>query len=319
MQVKWNHSGDVAVRTCKRKAFYVSRFANPRSKDGSIRREAFLLKQSVDVPLWRGNIVHKTIERQILPYLKKGERADFGQARDWAVRLIDMQAEFSRTGRYRTQSKEISGDSYCVLRSDLSGQGCHQAEIDEVKDTSILALKNLEESFSDLLERARFGKNLESEKEIRFSLDDRIFVEAIVDFMFFEVGRGVVLVDWKSGLNGASNAREQLFAYAYAALRCGWWSLTSSEVELIEASLMSGNSFTYAVSEEDIDDVDDRIFGGSQLLEPIFAPPVNDCSPDEFASADSPGSCDWCVVKEICNGKVSREKTTQPALSFGVV
>lgn len=319
MQIKWTHSTDNNARACERKAFYTARFANPRARDGSLRREAFLLKQAIDVSLWRGNLVHKTIEKCILPSLTKGEEPDFESARSYILNLVDTNLDFSRQGKYRYLSKTAAGDTYCVLKADLNGTGMTQSELEEVKHTSALALYHLENDFSDLLTRARFAKEVKSEKEIRFSLDDRILVEAIPDLIIFEPPDRVVIVDWKAGFNFNANAREQLFVYAFAFLKCGFWSaLRCENVELIEANLMTGESYRYVFTEEDMVDVDDRIFTGSLLLEGIFEKPAKECAPEDFRPADSPGTCQWCVVKEICNGNLAR-KIDQPALSFEFV
>lgn len=319
-QVKWNHSLDNSVRSCRRKAFYTGSYANPLSADGTPRREAFLHKQAIDVALWRGNIIHKTIEKCLLPTLKKGEQPNFEMSRNWLLRLIEKQAEFSRNGDYRRYSKEKAGDRYCVLRADLTGTGILKSEIDEVRETSLLALNNIETYFGELLQRAKYAKKLEIEKEIRFSLDDRIRIEAIVDFIIEESNGQLTIIDWKAGLNLSANAREQLHVYAYAVINSGWWRGTSCEnIELFEASLMTGELFNYQITDDDLADVDDRIFTGAQLLESVFEHPAKECLPEDFAAAESPGTCEWCVMKEICNGKLLPKQNIQPSLSFEFV
>lgn len=319
-QVKWSHSLDNSVRACRRKAFYTEKYASPTAADGTPRREAFLHKKAVDVALWRGNLIHKTIEKCLLPALKKGENPNFEMARNWLLRLIERQAEFSRNGDYRRYSKEKAGDIYSVLRADLTGSGINAAELDEARETSLSALNNLETRFTELFERAQYAKKLEIEKEIRFTLDDRIRIEAIVDFIIEEAGGRLVIVDWKAGLNLGANAREQLFVYAFAVLNSGWWRGAScGNIELIEASLMTGESFNYPITEDDLADVDDRIFIGAQLLETVFERPAKECLPEDFAPAESPGMCEWCVMREICNGKLLPKQKIQPSLSFEFV
>lgn len=277
-------------------------------------------KQAIDVALWRGNLLHSTIEKCLLPSLKKGEKPNFEMAQKWLLRLIERQTEFSGMGKYREFSKEKAGDSYAVLRADLTGSGVTAGELDELKETSLLALDNLETRFAELLERAQYAKKLESEKEIRFSLDDRIRIEAIVDLIIEESDGRVVIVDWKAGLNLSANAREQLHVYAYAVMNSNWWrNLTCEKIDLIEANLMTGDSFIYPVTDDDLADVDDRIFSGSLLLEPIFERKVEECLPEDFAPAESPGTCEWCVLKEICNGKLLPKTNIQQSLSFEFV
>lgn len=319
-KTKWNHSLDKNVRICQRKAFYTGRFACHQARNGSLRREAYLLKQAIDIPLWRGNIVHFTIQECILPFLKTGKEPDFSEARKWALDLIDKQVIFSKNERYRKTSKTQAKYEFCVLRSDLIGSGVSADEIAEVKDAVTTALKNLENNFFDLLLRAASSKKIEIEKELHFSIDGDIQVDVKIDFLFFERSGRVFVVDWKAAESLSGNAREQLHAYAYAIIKCGYWqNLKCEDVVLVEANLMSGERTVYPFAEDDLFDVDDRIFIGSQLLKPIFEKLIENFVPEDFESANSVGACQWCVVKEICNGNLFRISTVNPVLPFEFV
>lgn len=316
-KIKWNHSIDKNVRICQRKAFYTGRFASPLAKNGSLRREAYLLKQAIDIPLWRGNIVHFTIQECILPSLKTGKEPDFSEARNWALNLVDKQVAFSKNERYRNTSKASAKYEFCVLRSDFNGSGVSKNEISEVKDGIITALENLENSFFDLLLRAGNSRKIEIEKELHFPLDEDIQVDAKIDFLFFEQSGRVFVIDWKAGESLSGNAKDQLHAYAFAIIKCGYWqNISCEDFVLIEANLMSGERTVYPYTENDLYDVDDRIFIGSQLLRPIFEKPVEKVAPENFESANSVGACQWCVVKEICNGNLFKISTINPTLPF---
>ena len=317
--LKWSHSLDNSVRSCSRKAFLVGRYANPNTSDGKPRREAFLVNQAADVARWRGNLIHLVIEKCLLPALKKGENPKFEATQRWLYALIDSQAKFSGAGKYRIYSKERAGISYCILRSDLLGSGTTAAEIEEVKETSVIALNNLRDKFSELFERIKIANKFEVEKPIRIKLDDRIRIEAIPD-LIIEESQKITIVDWKAGLNFSAHAREQLYVYAYAVFFSGWWeSITIENIELLEANLMTGDLFSYPVDEDNLSDVDNRIFTGSQLLEPIYEKPVDELSFTDFASAQSPGTCEWCTIKEICNGKILPQSKAKQCSLFELV
>ncbi len=266
-KIKWSHSLDKNVQTCQRKAFYTGLFACPQAKDGSLRREVFLLKSAIDVPLWRGNIVHLAIQECILPALKSGQEPDFRAAQKWALELIDKQVAFSKNERYRHQSKKSAGNEFCVLRSDLTSNGATEDEINKVRGEVIIALNNLDSHFSDLLYRAGQARRIEIEKELHFPIDDKIQVNAKIDFLFIEQSNRMIIIDWKAGESISGNARDQLHAYAYAAINCHYWKdISYKNIKLIEANLLTGERTTYALSE----DVDDRIFVGSQLLKKVL-------------------------------------------------
>lgn len=319
-RIKWNHSADKNVRVCQRKAFYTIRFARHQAKNGSLQREVHLLKQAIDVPLWRGNIVHFTLQECILPALRTGNQPDFPAARNWALNLVDKQVSFSKNENYRKTSKTSAKYEYCVLKSDFNGNGVTADEINEVKEGVITALNNLENQFFDLLLRAANSKKIEIEKELHFPLDDDIQVDAKIDFMFFEQSGRVFVIDWKAAESFSGNAREQLHAYAYAVIKCGYWQNVSwDNIVLIEANLMSGERAIYPFTEDDFYDVDDRIFTGSQLLKPLFEMPVEKFLPEDFESANSVGACQFCAVKEICNGNLYKASAVSPTLPFEFV
>ncbi|MDX6577828.1 MAG: hypothetical protein QOE96_3781 [Blastocatellia bacterium] len=298
---KWSHSLDVMVRTCPRRVFYRSRFASPTARRGSPRHKAFLLSQALELPAWRGRVVHSIIEG-IIPDLKKRIWPDFERLKERAKDLVTHQAEFSRTAKYLTCSKSSDKTNYCVLRADFLGDGLTAQQLEETKQCVITAIDILEEHHLDLLARIRSAHWAFSEKEIRFNLDAHVLVEAIPDLIFYQPGRGVI-VDWKLWDNTRGTARDQLHAYAFAALKCGWWpELRTRNLELIEANLITGDRNTYQITEEDLDDVDDRIFTGMDQLSPVFELPVHGCIPETFAPAEGPGACQHCSVLEVCNG-----------------
>jgi hypothetical protein len=311
---KWSHSLDVMVRTCPRRAFYRSRFASATARKGSPRHRAFLHAQALELPAWRGRLVHAAIHEWVVPALKKRTWPDFEWIQEQAVALVSTQAEFSRTGKYLEVSKNLAKINYCVLRADLLGDGLTGEQLEETKQGVIAALEVLEDHHIDLLGRARHARWADSEKEIRFKLDEEIFVEAIPDLIFYDSNKRGVIVDWKLWDNTGGTAREQLFAYAFAACKCGWWpELQPQNMELIEANLISGEQTCYDITEDDFEDVDDRIFIGTDQLIPVFEKPANDSSPEEFAPAEGPGACQHCSVLEVCNGSyLPKQKADEP-------
>lgn len=310
---KWNHSLDVSVRTCGRRVFLRSRYASHQSAKGSARHEAYLLKQALDLLAWRGRLVHLAIKNWVFPEIKKRQWPNFDMVRKLAVDLVYSQAAFSSAGLYRTSTKSAAADSFCVLRADLLGDGLTSAQLEAMCDDVIASLTILEERHAGLLNRARFAKWVDSEKEIRFHLDKEIMVEAIPDLIFCERNNRAVIVDWKVREASTGTARDQLHTYAFAALQSGYFKeFQVDNIELIEANLITGDAISYNVTEGDLDSVDDRIFMGVELLRPIFERPVKDCRPEDFAPANSPGACENCSVLEVCNGSFPKKSSVQP-------
>lgn len=310
---KWTHSLDVDVRTCARRVFLKSRYALHSCAKGSPRHEAYLLKKALDIPNWRGRVVHKAIQDWVVPALQQREWPDFDLVRLQARELLLRQATFSRLKEYRDPRRLASEDDYCVLRADLLGDGLSNAQIDEVASQVERAITILEQSHAELLGRAQRARWVQSEKEIRFQLDEEIRIEATPDLLFCERTMRGVIVDWKVWAGTRGTARTQLHAYAFAVLRSNWWrEFRVDNLEIIEANLITGEAINYGVTEDDLDSVDDRIFIGVDRLRPIFERPVERCEQEDFAPADSPGACIYCPVKEVCNGSFAATSNSQP-------
>lgn len=311
---KWAHSLDEMVRTCPRRVFYRSRYGSATAKKGSARHKAFLLAHALDLPAWRGRIVHSAIHEWVIPAIKKRNWPDFEWVQEQAVALVSKQAEFSRTERYLITSKNTDKLNHCILRADLLGEGLSNEQLEETKQGVITALTVLEDHHIELLGRARLARWAFSEKEIRFWLDDEILVEAIPDLIFYESNKQGVIVDWKLWDHTGGTARDQLVAYSFAAYKCKWWpELQPQNMELIEANLITGEQSCYDINEDDLDDVDDRIFTGMDLLGPIFERSADDCLPEDFAPAEGPGACQHCSVLEVCDGSfLPKQKANKP-------
>ncbi|HYV06533.1 MAG TPA: hypothetical protein VFB82_18200 [Blastocatellia bacterium] len=195
---------------------------------------------------------------------------------------------FSRQEQYRNSSKSGANGDYCILRADLLGGGLTDEQIEVVSAEVERALTVLEQHHTKLLQRAQRARWLHSEKEIRFPLDEKIRIEAIPDLVFCEATNRAVIVDWKVWDGTKGTARDQLHAYAFAVVRSSWWKeLRVNNLELVEANLISGEATPYAVTEDDLDSVDDRIFVGVERLRPIFERAVAACAQEEFGVLSS--------------------------------
>jgi hypothetical protein len=310
---KWNHSLDVSARTCQRRVFLRSRYASHQSAKGSARHEAYLLKQALDLAAWRGRLVHLAAKNWVFSEIKQRQWPNFDMVRKLAVDLVYSQAAFSSSGLYRTSTKSAAADSYCVLRADLLGEGLTGQQLEAMCEGVVASLTVLEKRHAGLLNRARLAKWVDSEKEIRFHLDEEIMVEAIPDLIFCERNNRAVIVDWKVREEGTGTARDQLHTYAFAALYSGYFKeFQVDNIELIEANLVTGDAISYNVTESDLDSVDDRIFMGVELLRPVFERPVKLCRPEDFSPANSRGACEYCSVLEVCNGSFPKKSSAQP-------
>lgn len=310
--IRWSHSRDKDVRTCERRVFLKQRYASSRADRDSARFRAYLLKKAIDAPAWAGRITHEVIKSRIVPVLKEAKQPNFREAKEYAIDLLARQEAFSRERRFLDTSQTAAGVDFCVLRPHVTAIEDTVEFASKAAQLAFNALEILETRHTAVLEELRSPGELIAEKEIRFTIAD-VMVEAIPDILFINRSGRVLILDWKVWM-GSSSSTEQLQVYAYAVLKSGWWrGLTPERMRLCEANLVTGSFLEASVTQDQIAQVDERIFSGSEKLANIYNTDesIDEIDPLIFTPASRPGACRTCPVLEICNGTYATERQTE--------
>src|SRR5688572_14515333 len=114
--MKFSFSGERGFRRCQRQYYFRDIAAWHNAKD-PVRREAFVLKQLKTIELWRGSVVHRGIEKFVIPSLENNLAVDWNAVGDQTVEMARRQLAFSALRKYRQKglSKTAAGDDYCAL------------------------------------------------------------------------------------------------------------------------------------------------------------------------------------------------------------
>jgi hypothetical protein len=304
MSLSWSFSAEKCFRRCQRQYYFREFAACHNATREPWRRELHILKQLKTVELWQGNLVHRGIERFVVPCLKSGQPIDWRNAIQATQEMAHRQLEFSASHRYRdpTISKKEAGDDFCALWPHERDEGVTLDDLQKVLDTITQAFTNLSQ-LEALWDRLRGQTGFLAEVRLNTNYDGAA-IEAYVDVLSFRGTALPTIIDWKvSESFGGSDAHHQTAFYAWMLRRCRpSWIGKAEDVQLLEVQLLKPAVFEHRCSEDAFDGLEDRIYrelNDLRLLcgEGHFADPeIND-----FAYAQNPNSCRYCSFQKICS------------------
>jgi PD-(D/E)XK nuclease superfamily protein len=299
--VKFSFSRERCLRRCQRQ-FYFRDIAAWHNARDPLRREAYVLKQLKTLELWQGQLVHRAIEKWVIPALQNKGAADWDGAVADAIVMAERQLAFSAARRYRDRAltKSVVADDFCALLVHEFGQGISEAEFQTVKSVVERALRNLAD-LEGFWREARNRGQYFAELPLRTSYEGSS-VEGHVDLMFFRGPGRPTIVDWKVSEAGGTDARVQTSVYAWLLSRSPIWRVSDPvEVELLEVRLLDREVIKHRLSEADFADLEDRLYCGiSDMKELIGEGGYTEIDLAEFAYANSPGTCALCPFRRLC-------------------
>ncbi|MHC5537557.1 PD-(D/E)XK nuclease family protein [Singulisphaera rosea] len=299
----WSFSADKCFRRCQRQYYFREIMACHNAKKAPVRREAFLLKQVKALELWRGLVVHEAIQHFVIPRWERNERVDWDSVSDEAVGMAVRQFEFSAGRRYREEglSKSAFPREYCALAIHEAGGVVKPEEIDRIHEEIRASFRNLS-AMTELLAHASRRQKYWAEIPLTFKFDD-VNIQARVDLLFFRGFGEPTIVEWKTydGL-ADSDAHLQTALYAWLLCRSGSWRVTNpSSVERFEVQLLKGEVHRHLPVESDFAELEDRIYQSIDEIRSLCGSHrYDDLDLSEFAFAENPNSCKYCVFRRMC-------------------
>jgi hypothetical protein len=300
--VKWSFSADRCWRRCQRQ-FFLQHIAAWHNARDPVRRESFLLKQVKTVELWQGMLVHRGIEKFVVPQWQARQAVDWSRAIELTTAMARSQFEFSTKRLYREPglTKEKAGDDYCALAGHESGAGVSDTVLDGVN-------KVIERSFSNLAGMQDFLAEISGRERYWCELEvlvtyDAARIDAHIDLLFFRGFGKPTIVDWKiSESHGGSDADLQTSLYAWALCQHPKWHVTRAEdCELLEVQLLSSTVLRHRADQGTFDRLEDRIYRSVNSLQAMGVSDgynLADLSRYDFAS--NPNSCAFCSMRSLC-------------------
>jgi hypothetical protein len=311
----WSFSAERCFQRCQKQYYYREVAAWHAGKD-PLRRESFVLKQLKTLDQWHGLLVHRAIEKWVVPALAESGRPGWDWVVDEAIRMAGRQREFSRARRYRDAglSKTKAGDDYCALLCHEAGADLTPEQWDETTEIVGRALRNLA-GLEPLWEAIRGRPKYFAELPVHLRYDG-VHIVVQMDLLCFRGYGRPVIVDWKvSESMGGSDARTQMGVYAWALTRSAKWDVRSMEdVELLEVQLLKPAVFPHRCDEDVAVELEDRIFRSIDEMRALCGD-GNYKTLDfaDFSMAQNPNTCFYCPFRKLCVGSLPKPEADDPA------
>lgn len=303
--MKFSFSAERGFRRCQRQYYFRDIAAWHNAKD-PIRREAFVLKQLKTIELWRGHVVHRGIEKFVIPSLESNSTVDWNSVADQTVEMARRQLAFSAARKYRQKglSKTAAADDYCALAVHEGGGDVSEDDFKAVEGTMRTVFSNLG-GMHEFWAGMRGVRRFFSEPPV-FTEYEGVRVEGHIDLMFFRAAGRPTIVDWKlyEG-TGGSDAGFQTAMYAWLLCRMPAWRVSSpADVELLEVRLLDSQVIHHRCDSETLEALEDKIYRGIHDIQALTGGlGYGELTIDDFAYANSPGTCALCPFRPMCLGQ----------------
>jgi hypothetical protein len=231
--------------------------------------------------MWRGSIVDKIMEIEIMPRIKERENIDFNLIADKAVELAKRQFHFSEKKLYRLKENSESkvGADYCILDVHEANVSYTEADLAKVLTsireiiTGIPNIKMPEGNMTviEYASKATFiAPNLRG-----WSFEfENVKISPQLDLFMFVENKAVVL-DWKVSESDVSDYSRQLIiggitvfdTYRKKAAQGKGKKLSFSDIRLMEVNLFKQTAKEHPFTKQIVDDCIDYIYLNSNDVE----------------------------------------------------
>ena len=290
----WSVSRQGKFDECRR-AYYWHYYGSWGGWDrdaGAEVRRAWMLKRMSNLDMWGGSVVHEVVERA-LHDLRWGRtntieelhrRGREQMVRSWRQSLG---REWEFDPKHRLNLFEHYYTDKTVDRRSVT-----------IRDRVNTCLENFRRSPSyEALQSLQKADWLAVEELDRLELDG--FPVWVKIDCAFRRGEEVVIIDWKTG-KPREGDREQLTAYALYATTA-WENVGPEDILLRAAYLQTGEEVDYTVSQDDLEDLKERIRGNAAEMRALLADAdANTAELDAFPMVEDQRRCKRCSFRELC-------------------
>lgn len=293
---------------CPRQWYFHSIVASHTS-NSPLRREAHYLKQLQSVYAWRGSLVDRVIEKVIVPNIKNKNIPSTAELMSVSEDLIEKQMIFAKDNNFRSNSKTNAGDAYCALFDIEYNGNVNEDILSDAKNDIKIALRNLLHSsfLKELLEK---GSYLAAQRHLIFKFEN-VNVSCTPDLLVFPEDEPPIITDWKVHSFPNYDYSRQLGLYAIALSRIKTHKDFPEKMEnkltepttfrLIEYQLLHNEQREYAISNEDVAEIEDYIFfSSSQMIDLVEGKKFRESNINEIPTTRFPQTCTKCQFQRLC-------------------
>lgn len=312
-KLEWSFSALSTLRKCNR-MYYFQYLAPSHHFTNSLRRRAHELKKSKSLLMWRGSVIDKIMELEIMPRIKDKLYVDYNEMANRAIELAKRQFKFSEDRLYKVKENSESkvGADYCILDVHDTHVPYKEDDLTKVYSSIKEIIQNIPlikmpdgSLLVDFLARASFI--IPNLRAWSFEFEN-VKISPQLDLFMFVDNKAVVL-DWKVSESDVSDYSRQLViggitvldTYRRKANEGKGKRLSHDDIRLIEVNLLKQNAKEHPFNKQVIDECVDYIYLNSDDVEMLTdGKPFDQLNIEDFPITDKEGTCMFCKFRSLC-------------------
>jgi len=306
--MKWSYSKSKTFRRCQRQWFYANCVASGTAKD-PLRRKVYLLGKLQTIAGWRGSIVDRVIETDVVPLLQRRRYPDPEALVARARRLYDLQLATALEHPLKQPDRSVKsfGEAYAAFHCVEYSEPPSDAELDAAWSEIETALRNLC-SMGGLLKRLSGAGRLIAQRPLSFERFGGVNVVAVPDLIAFYPDEPPAIIDWKAHAVGTMDASTQLGIYSIALAGTEphkdfptsvKWPV--GDIRLVEVQLLLNRTRRHELDDADRASIEAYIAESSNsMLMATGGRTGADLDVADFPTASYDRVCERCSFRKAC-------------------
>ncbi|MBS6041741.1 MAG: PD-(D/E)XK nuclease family protein [Clostridium baratii] len=309
----WSISRVKTIKSCLRE-YYYTYYGSHRGWDPEASYEqkySWRLKKLTNIWLAFGDVIHKAI-KNIIDFKKNNIDKEID---------VDALKEFVRTNLNIIVKQSSRKDS--ILRWNEYPKGnmlleyyydgkLEREDILEIKERIEQCVENIFESktFFDI-NKGEYLDILEvDEGNFDYFFHEGVKVFALIDLLYLDNDRNIVIVDWKTGKQNEED-REQLLVYLLYVMEK--YNVPVEKVKGRVEYLLQGEHVEYSFTNEDVEHIKNRISLEINVINALLVDENNNIPKDKdiFIMCNEDFKCNKCKYRRLCKKeRVIRDEIT---------
>ena len=309
----WSISRVKTIKSCLRE-YYYTYYGSHRGWDPEASYEqkySWRLKKLTNIWLAFGDVIHKAI-KNIIDFKKNNIDKEID---------VDALKEFVRTNLNIIVKQSSRKDS--ILRWNEYPKGnmlleyyydgkLEREDILEIKERIEQCVENIFESktFFDI-NKGEYLDILEvDEGNFDYFFHEGVKVFALIDLLYLDNDRNIVIVDWKTGKQNEED-REQLLVYLLYVMEK--YNVPVEKVKGRVEYLLQGEHVEYSFTNDDVEHIKNRISLEINVINALLVDENNNIPKDKdtFIMCDEDFKCNKCKYRILCKKeRVIRDEIT---------
>ncbi|GAA0859317.1 MULTISPECIES: PD-(D/E)XK nuclease family protein [Clostridium] len=309
----WSISRIKTIKSCLRE-YYYTYYGSHRGWDPEASYEqkySWRLKKLTNIWLAFGDVIHKAI-KNIIDFKKNNIDKEID---------VDALKEFVRTNLNIIVKQSSRKDS--ILRWNEYPKGnmlleyyydgkLEREDILEIKERIEQCVENIFESktFFDI-NKGEYLDILEvDEGNFDYFFHEGVKVFALIDLLYLDNDRNIVIVDWKTGKQNEED-REQLLVYLLYVMEK--YNVPVEKVKGRVEYLLQGEHVEYSFTNDDVEHIKNRISLEINVINALLVDENNNIPKDKdtFIMCGEDFKCNKCKYRRLCKKeRVIRDEIT---------